>query len=158
MIRRLGLLPKYLAELRQRKHQPSYGHNPMGVLSVLAMLAALMIQLGTGLFSVDVDGLESGPLAILVSFDTGREFAEIHDLNFNILSTFIALHIVAILFYRFILGDNLIAPMISGRRARDDFSSPSLPETKVGIAALLIGIAAAVAGDTPSGTGNTAPA
>jgi len=98
----------------------------MGVLSVIALLGVLTVQITTGLFSVDVDGLESGPLAILVSFDTGRWFADIHELSFNIVLGLVALHIAAILFHRFILKDRLIRPMISGKRPAAELSGQPL--------------------------------
>ena len=92
------------------------GHNPLGALSVIALLVLLITQVGLGLFAVDVDGLESGPLSHLVSFDEGREYAKSHELVFNILLAFIALHIAAVLFYLIIKRDNLIAPMIIGAK------------------------------------------
>lgn len=117
MIRRLGSLPTYVRGLIARQNGPSFGHSPVGSLAVFALLAALSIQVGTGLFSVDVDGLESGPLAILVSFKTGREIADFHELNFDILAVLIALHIIAVAIYRFVLKDDLVRPMINGRRS-----------------------------------------
>ena len=90
------------------------GHNPLGGYSVIAMLLALAIQVGTGLFAVDVDGIESGPLSSLVSFDTGRAAAEIHELSFAVLQVLIVLHLLAIVFYR-LRGRRLILPMVTGR-------------------------------------------
>ena len=49
----------------------SLGHNPLGALSVIALLVLLLTQVTLGLFAVDVDGLESGPLSHLVSFEAG---------------------------------------------------------------------------------------
>ena len=91
------------------------GHNPVGAYSVIAMLLALTVQVASGLFSTDTDGLESGPLSFLVSFDAARTAAEIHAWSFNILLGLIALHIAAIIAYRIFGGRNLVAPMISGR-------------------------------------------
>lgn len=136
MIRRLRHLPGYVRDLLARRHSASFGHSPIGTLSVFALLAALCAQVGTGLFSVDIDGLESGPLAILISFKTGRELADIHELNFNILITFIALHIAAIAFYRLVLKDHLIRPMVTGHRSDVE----PLAEIKVRPVALLSSI------------------
>jgi len=91
------------------------GHNPLGGWSVVLMLATLMTMVVAGLFSVDVDGLESGPLADYVSFDQGRVAAHIHGFVFNLLLALIATHLVAILFYLVRLRHNLIGPMITGR-------------------------------------------
>ena len=132
MIRRLGSLGTYIRDLKNGAHKPVFGHGPLGILSVFTLLGTLLVQVGTGLFSVDVDGLESGPLAIWVSFSTGRDIADIHELNFDILSTFISLHIVAILVYQFVLKDNLVPPMVTGSRPRSDFTASSLPTIKAG--------------------------
>ncbi len=75
---------------------PAPGHNPLGALSVLALLALLAAQIVLGLFAVDVDGIESGPLSLYVSFDAGRSAAKWHGAIFNALLWLIALHIVAI--------------------------------------------------------------
>jgi cytochrome b len=90
------------------------GHNPMGGWSIVAMLAVLATQIGTGLFSVDVDGIESGPLSYLVSFDSGRALAKVHHLSFNVLLGLIALHLAAVLFYCLYKREALISAMILG--------------------------------------------
>ena len=100
--------------------------NPVGSLSVIAMLLALVTQVSTGLFSVDVDGMESGPLASKVSFETGRFFAEIHETSFNVLLALIALHVAAIAAYYLVFRDNLVRPMLTGRRSEADFA-PHMP-------------------------------
>ncbi len=90
------------------------GHNPLGAYSVIALLGTLVIQVGSGLFAVDVDGLESGPLSYLLSFDQGRVAAHIHGVSFNLLLALIALHLLAIGYYR-LRGRNLLLPMVIGR-------------------------------------------
>ncbi|MEH6701250.1 cytochrome b/b6 domain-containing protein [Parasphingorhabdus sp.] len=130
MLRRVGMLKSYIGKLRAREHGPTFGHSPLAVLGVFALLAALATQVTTGLFSVDIDGLESGPLAIMVSFETGRQFAEIHELNFNLLATLIGLHITAIAIYHFVLKEKLVRPMVTGLRSRSDFSAEQLPENR----------------------------
>ncbi|MDY6948674.1 MAG: cytochrome b/b6 domain-containing protein [Pseudomonadota bacterium] len=104
----------YLRESREA-HRDA-GHNPLGGWSVAAMLVLMLVQVSIGLFVSDVDGLESGPLSHLVSFDTSRTLAEIHELVFNVILTLIGLHIVAILFYLLVKRDNLIVAMLTGRR------------------------------------------
>ncbi|MHA6765899.1 cytochrome b/b6 domain-containing protein [Sphingobium ummariense] len=90
------------------------GHNPLGGWSVVAMLTILIAMVTAGLFAVDVDGLESGPLADYVSFDTGRWASDMHSLIFNLLVGLIALHVAAILFYLVARRRNLVGPMIAG--------------------------------------------
>lgn len=90
------------------------GHNPLGALSVLALLGSLAVQVGLGLFSEDEDGIYMGPLAQLVSTGTSDKARELHELWFNIALTLIALHLVAIVYYR-LRGSKLTVAMISGR-------------------------------------------
>jgi cytochrome b len=92
------------------------GHNPLGALSVLALLMLLLAQVVLGLFAVDVDGIESGPLSIYVSFDAGRVAAEWHETVFEVLQWLIALHIVAVLFYVLFRKENLVGAMLHGKR------------------------------------------
>jgi cytochrome b len=102
--------------LRSRALHSAPGHNPLGALSVLALLGVLLAQVTLGLFCVDVDGLESGPLSNWVTFETGRECSRLHQLGFDVLKVFIVLHLAAVVFYWLFKRDNLIWPMITGSR------------------------------------------
>jgi len=95
------------------------GHNPLGALSVVVMLVLLVAQIGFGLFAVDVDGLESGPLSLYVSFDAGRMAAEWHEGIFEVLLWVVALHVLAIAYYLFVKRQNLAAAMVRGSREFD---------------------------------------
>jgi cytochrome b len=92
------------------------GHNPLGALSVVALLLLLGLQVGLGLFAVDVDGIESGPLSIYVSFETGRAAADWHEAVFNVLMVLVILHIAAILYYRLVKKESLLGAMFHGTR------------------------------------------
>jgi cytochrome b len=102
------------AAVRTSSHAHPLGHNPAGGWSVLLMLGLLAVQIGLGLVAVDVDGLESGPLSHLVSFETGRTCAELHATSFDVLLVVIAIHLLAVLFHLFYRRENLITPMITG--------------------------------------------
>ena len=92
------------------------GHNPLGALSVLALLLALAVQVGFGLIAEDEDGLYLGPLAKFVTSDRSDWARHIHSLWFNVILALIALHLLAIVYYR-LRGRKLILPMITGRTA-----------------------------------------
>ena len=106
---------KMLAYLRGRL-PPAIGHNPIGALSVMAMLLLLTVQVGLGLFASDDDGLYSGPLAYLVGEDASETLAERHEQMFYVLLGFIGLHLAAILYYLIVKRDNLVVPMVTGSR------------------------------------------
>jgi cytochrome b len=107
----------YLRRSADADAPPLVGHNPLGGLSVVAMLGLLGLQVGLGLFAQDIDGLESGPLNYLVSYDMADAAREAHETVFNVILALVALHVTAILFYLLVRRDNLIGPMIRGRRA-----------------------------------------
>jgi cytochrome b len=93
------------------------GHNPAGGLMVVALLAVLLAQVATGLFAND--GLKfSGPLALLVSDDASDRLTRIHGIIFNFILVLVWLHVVAVGFYHFVKGDNLVGPMVSGKKHR----------------------------------------
>ena len=98
------------------KSAAAFGHNPLGGWNVIAMLLLLAVQVWLGLFVSDEDGLNCGPLSHLISYDAARILAHRHETLFYILLGFIALHVGAILYYLLVKRDNLVAPMVSGRR------------------------------------------
>lgn len=91
------------------------GHNPLGGISVIFMLASLLVQACTGLFAND-DIATEGPLTHLVSGATSSLLTTIHRYNFYVLVTLIAIHILAVLFYLVVKRDNLIGAMFTGRK------------------------------------------
>ena len=99
------------------------GHNPLGALSVLALFAALAVQVGLGLISEDEDGIYTGPLFRLVSMDTSDRARDIHEQWFNVILGLVALHVAAIIFYR-LRGKHLIKPMITGRAVLEPGTQP----------------------------------
>ena len=99
------------------------GHNPLGALSVLVLLFAVAVQVGLGLISEDEDGIYMGPLAGLVSTDTSDKARNIHELWFNVILALIALHVLAIVYYR-LRGKKLTLPMITGRAEVAPGTSP----------------------------------
>lgn len=101
------------------------GHNPLGALSVLVLLASLLLQAATGLFANDAIFSE-GPLAKMVSGATSDRLTSIHKWNEIMLYVLVGLHLAAIAFYELVRRRRLIWPMISGDQrqaappARDD--------------------------------------
>ena len=109
----------------QKTQSTTVGHNPLGGWSVAALLLLLAVQVSSGLFAVDVDGLESGPLSYMVSFDGGRVLADIHEVSFNILLTLVAVHLLAILWYEFVRKERLVMPMVNGHKQFADEAPPA---------------------------------
>ncbi|HVM22324.1 MAG TPA: cytochrome b/b6 domain-containing protein [Sphingomicrobium sp.] len=112
--------------LRARRW-PMAGHTPLGALSVVAMLLALIFQVGTGLIQIDSEDFVEGPLSHLVSFETAEAAHEIHEASFNVLLALIALHLAAIVFYRLVLGRRLVGPMVTGHAELEAGVPPLTP-------------------------------
>ena len=103
------------------------GHNPLGGWSVMALLLALCVQVGLGLFASHDDGLDTGPLNHLVGYDMGEEIAELHEANFNIVLALIALHVGAILYYALVKRDEIVRPMVTGKGKAELGAEPMRP-------------------------------
>jgi cytochrome b len=107
----------YLLSLAAAKKSPYAGHNPAGGWMVVVLIAMLCAQVATGLFAND--GLKfMGPLALHVTADTSDRLTTLHGWLFNILLLLIYLHVVAVFFYLFVKRENLIAPMLTGKKLR----------------------------------------
>ncbi len=123
------------------------GHSPLGALSVFAILALLLLQVGTGLFSDD-EIAAVGPLSKLASGAVVSQLTHYHkDIGKVIVLILVLLHIGAIAFYRIKRKKDLIRPMLIGDvssptpqlASRDDAGSRALA------AVILLGSAGAVA-------------
>lgn len=96
-----------------------HGHNPLGALSVFAMLGLLSLQVATGLISND-DIAFVGPLADLVSRDVSSAVTGWHALMGKGVIALVVLHIGAIAFYGYVKKERLIQPMVTGWKAIED--------------------------------------
>ena len=145
-----------LVYVRDMKGWRQSGHNPLGALSVIVLLALLSAQVALGLFNTDEDGFTAGPLADLVSLNTSELAHELHEELFKIILVFIGLHVAAVLFYRLFLGKKLTVPMITGKAVVDP-KAEGLRPAKWWVALICLAIALGfsrwiVAGAPPFGS------
>ncbi|MCL6414129.1 cytochrome b/b6 domain-containing protein [Aestuariirhabdus sp. Z084] len=106
----------YLKRSFQREHPRYLGHNPAGALSVVLLLSLVGIQGSFGLFTSD-DILVEGPLAYLVSTEVQEWLAGWHRQGFYIILAVVGLHILAVLGHLLLARDNLVRPMINGKKS-----------------------------------------
>ena len=86
-------------------------------LMVVALLGALLVQLGLGLFAADVDSYTfDGPLAKLIDSGLAEQVTEWHEIWFNVLLGLVGVHVLAIVAYRKLKNTNLVPPMITGSK------------------------------------------
>jgi cytochrome b len=115
------------------------GHNPLGALSVLALLGVLMLQAGTGLFANDDIAFE-GYLVQLIGSEISAQLTGIHHLLEKLLMLLVAAHIGAIVFYVRVKKHNLVKPMLTGLAT----GKPDQSATGGGVLAFVIAVLIAV--------------
>lgn len=116
------------------------GHNPLGGLSVFAMLGLLAAQVGTGLFANDDSDYEA-PLFGRVGKDTSDWLTSWHYDIASLIYIVVGVHVAAILFYHF-KGESLVGPMVHGRKSTDTHvQSPDGPKEEGHPAAALLVLA-----------------
>ena len=107
----------------------SVGHNPLGALSVVALLGLFFFQTLTGLGASD-DIFFDGPLAKDLGSDTVSLLTSLHKSTEPFLLGLVALHVAAIIFYRLVKKTDLVKPMITGVKVLEtNAEKPSPPET-----------------------------
>lgn len=92
------------------------GHNPLGALSVLGLIALISLQFTTGLLATNDDTGFSGPFYSLISSQLGSLATRLHHKAFDVLAVLVGLHVAAIMYYGHVKKDNLVKPMITGRK------------------------------------------
>lgn len=121
------------------------GHNPLGALSVLAMLLDLGLQAASGLFATD-EIMADGPLFNYVSSATAGLLTSLHRANEIVILALVALHLLAIAWYRLVRRQPLVRAMITGDMPADRLppgAAPSADGAAVRIRALALAIAVA---------------
>ena len=109
----LSELIPHTRRLLKRDQAKIAGHNPLGALSIVAMLLVLGTQATTGLFANDDIFLE-GPLVHLVDDTTSERLTTVHHFCAKALYVLIGLHLAAIIFHEIYQKERLVLPMISG--------------------------------------------
>jgi cytochrome b len=89
------------------------GHNPLGGLSVFALIFLLTVQVTSGLFAND-DIAFVGPLFELIDKSLSDRLSGIHHLLSNVLIALVVLHVGAVIFHGRVKKDDLVKPMLTG--------------------------------------------
>jgi cytochrome b len=118
------------------------GHNPLGALSIVAMLAVLSVQALTGLFAND-EIANAGPLFGWISQETSNRLTSLHRSNSTVLLALVAMHLAAVLYYAIARRQPLVRAMISGRREAGAASGESIQGSRTLLAAAIVAALAA---------------
>lgn len=136
--------PKALQSYLQGRWR-GLGHNPLGALSVVALLGVIGVQAATGLFSND-DIAFAGPLAAIVGEETVQWLTGWHRLLPNALFVLLGLHVAAIVFHVRVKKDDIVKPMVTGWKQVPADQAPPRRARRIGLVlALAAGLGSAYA-------------
>jgi cytochrome b len=113
-----GTVIAYIRSLVRGPHERHIGHNPLGALAVIVMLAMLLAQAVTGLFAND-EIINTGPLFGYVTSTLSNRLTTVHEQLFDWLLAVVGLHIAAAFAYLWVKRENLIWPMVTGRKSAE---------------------------------------
>jgi cytochrome b len=106
---------RYLADVLRREPDTQVGHNPAGSWMVLMLLALLLGETLTGLY-VNNDVADVGPFTALAPARVANAISALHAILWDALLAAVTFHILAIAAYAVAKGQNLLRPMITGRK------------------------------------------
>ncbi len=126
-----------------REPDRQIGHNPAGGWMVLLLLLLLLVETLTGLYVAN-DIADVGPFTEVVPASVADAIEGAHAIVWDLLLAAIILHLLAIVAYAAVKGQNLFRPMVTGKKVLP----ASLPAPRLASparAALLFAGAAAAA-------------
>jgi cytochrome b len=131
----------YLASALRGTPSHFTGHNPAGSWSVFGLLALVAAAAVSGV--VAIGGLYGdGPLPLALSHEAAASWLEWHELAAWALLAFAALHVAGVAWGSRVHCENLVASMVTGRKAVHDGDTADAP-ARTSIALALVFAAAA---------------
>jgi cytochrome b len=132
-------LKSFINDTRRGNVSNFIGHNPLGSLMVIFILFAVLLQATFGLFISD-DVFSAGPYNGVLSNEIEKLLKSLHSNGFNVIATLSFLHVIAVFYYLIFKKQNLIKPMLTGKKLlNNDNSNESIPHSRL-IRAFIIAI------------------
>jgi cytochrome b len=133
-----------IQDLPRKQASAVVGRGALGAWSTVVILGLVATQATTGLFISD-DIFWAGPYNTVVSDDTAGFLASVHHTNFNVLQGMVVLHLLTITWYAIGKRQNLVAPMLHGKKPLDATQQYEAIESSMILRALLVGAVVATA-------------
>ena len=108
---------RYVRDLVLFRAERHLGHSPGGGAMVLLLLVFLAATVVTGLVVYGGDQ-QAGPLAGMVTKDTGEAMEEVHEAIANITLALVLSHVAAVVLASFVHRENLVRAMFTGYKRR----------------------------------------
>ncbi len=144
-LRRPAAAVHHLRRLTVAEPDNEVGHNAAGGWMVLFMLLLLLVQAVTGLFAHHKGGPD-GPLAKFLGDTAAGLVTNVHGANFKLIFFAAAGHVAVVAVYLFIKKQNLIRPMVTGKKRLP--AATRAPRLRSRLLALLLLIVAGVVSAT----------
>jgi cytochrome b len=106
---------RHLAHMLRREPDVAAGHNPAGGWMVLVLLTLLLAETLTGLVVYN-DIADEGPLTERMSAAVANGISAAHAWLWYAILAAVALHLAAITLYALLKGQDLVRPMVTGRK------------------------------------------
>jgi cytochrome b len=146
LVKPLSEIVAYAGSIVKRRAAHYAGHNPLGGLSIIAMLLVMGAMALTGLWTGD-DVLYEAPLTVLnIMPEWAQQAGAWHESLHIVIIPLVALHLLAIMLHRLLLGEKLVSRMITGRdfHTANAARAPNPRRTKFGLALLALCVCAAL--------------
>ena len=114
-LRSPGAAFHHLGAITRREPDTVTGHNAAGGWMVALMLLLLLLQAFSGLFARNRHNVE-GPLAKYLDDAAVQAVSFVHAANFKVIFAAAVLHVAVIGVYLFVKKQNLIRPMLTGKK------------------------------------------
>jgi cytochrome b len=114
-----GAAMRQIAKFRRPEPDTETTHNAAGAWMVVLLLGLLLTQAVSGLFANHDVGFtysQHGPLANAVSEATSERMTTLHVTLINWLLAAVAVHVLAVVSYRIVKGQDLVVPMVTGTK------------------------------------------
>lgn len=109
---------RYVSAVGRGRRTRYAGHNPLGAVMVLTLLATVSAEATLGLFGND-EIFNVGPLAGIVSKETSLALTSLHRRLFYVILFAVAFHVGAVFIHVLVKREPLIRAMLTGSKPSD---------------------------------------